>query len=67
LLVPLYSSGVLVNLQRIAPDGGKRFLFGADQGRYSPLGIITPAVRFVSAKAGPRAPASQSGYAVAAP
>ncbi len=33
LLVPLYSGGVLVNLQRIAPDGSKRFLFGgADQG-----------------------------------
>lgn len=43
LLVPLYSSGVLVNLQRIAPDGGKRFLFGGRiKGTYSPLGRITP-------------------------
>ena len=43
LLVPLYSGGVLVNLQRIAPDGGKRFLFGGRiKGAYSPLGRITP-------------------------
>jgi putative DNA primase/helicase len=43
LLVPLYSGGVLVNLQRIAPDGGKRFLFGGRiKGTYSPLGRITP-------------------------
>ncbi|SED44505.1 toprim domain-containing protein [Pseudomonas migulae] len=43
LLVPLYSSGVLVNLQRIAPDGSKRFLFGGRiKGAYSPLGRITP-------------------------
>ncbi|WP_219063549.1 toprim domain-containing protein, partial [Pseudomonas sp. UMAB-08] len=41
LLVPLYSGGVLVNLQRIAPDGGKRFLFGGKvKASYSPLGII---------------------------
>jgi len=43
LLVPLYVDGHLVNLQRIAPDGGKRFLFGGlIKGVYSPLGNITP-------------------------
>ncbi|KAB0773152.1 toprim domain-containing protein [Pseudomonas aeruginosa] len=43
LLVPLYSAGVLVNLQRISPDGGKRFLPGGQvKGAYSPLGGITP-------------------------
>jgi len=43
LLVPLYAGGVLVNLQRIAPAGGKRFLFGGRiKGTYSPLGRITP-------------------------
>lgn len=43
LLVPLYSSGVLVNLQRIALDGGKRFLAGGRvKGCYSPMGRITP-------------------------
>lgn len=43
LLVPLYAGGVLVNLQRIAPDGAKRFLFGGRiKGAYSPLGRITP-------------------------
>lgn len=43
LLVPLYAGGVLVNLQRIASDGGKRFLFGGRiKGTYSPLGRITP-------------------------
>lgn len=43
LLVPLYAGGVLVNLQRIATDGGKRFLFGGRvRGTYSPLGRITP-------------------------
>lgn len=43
LLVPLYANGALVNLQRIKPDGGKRFLFGGRiKGSYSPLGIITP-------------------------
>lgn len=29
LLVPLYAEGQLVNLQRIGPDGGKRFMFHA--------------------------------------
>lgn len=43
LLVPLYAGGVLVNLQRISADGGKRFLFGGRiKGAYSPLGRITP-------------------------
>jgi len=43
LLVPLYAGGVLVNLQRIALDGGKRFLFGGRiKGTYAPLGRITP-------------------------
>lgn len=43
LLVPLYLDGRLVNLQRIAPDGSKRFLFGGRiRGTYSPLGIIQP-------------------------
>ena len=43
LLVPLYAGGVLVNLQRIAPDGDKRFLFGGRiKGAYSPMGRITP-------------------------
>ncbi|NHN76695.1 topoisomerase [Azotobacter chroococcum] len=41
LLAPLYADGELVNLQRIAPDGGKRFLPGAlVKGAYSPLGRI---------------------------
>lgn len=43
LLVPLYLDGRLVNLQRIAPEGGKRFLPGGRvKGTYSPLGIIEP-------------------------
>jgi putative DNA primase/helicase len=43
LLIPLVRDGVLVNLQRIKPDGSKRFLFGGMvKGCYSPLGIITP-------------------------
>lgn len=43
LLVPLYAGGVLVNLQRIGPDGSKRFLAGGRvNGTYSPLGRITP-------------------------
>lgn len=43
LLVPLYESGRLVNLQRIRPDGTKRFLYGGKiTGCYSPLGAITP-------------------------
>ena len=43
LLIPLCLDGRLVNLQRIAPDGGKRFLPGGRvKGTYSPLGIIEP-------------------------
>nr|WP_314616162.1 topoisomerase [uncultured Pseudomonas sp.] len=43
LLVPLYVAGELVNLQRIAPDGAKRFLFGGRiKGAYSPLGSVRP-------------------------
>lgn len=42
LLVPLCYSGKLVNLQRIAADGKKRYLSGGRvKGCYSPLGIIT--------------------------
>ena len=41
LLVPLYHAGQLVNLQRIACGGEKRFLSGAQvTGCYSPLGVI---------------------------
>lgn len=41
LLVPLYHAGKLVNVQRIGPDGTKRFLSGGKvKGCYSPLGII---------------------------
>ncbi|WP_256674437.1 MULTISPECIES: toprim domain-containing protein [unclassified Pseudomonas] len=43
LLVPLIYEGVLVNLQRIGPDGKKRFLSGGRiTGCYSPLGSISP-------------------------
>lgn len=43
LLIPLYADGELVNLQRIAPDGSKRFVFGARvKGSYSPLGAFSP-------------------------
>lgn len=43
LLIPLYVCGELVNLQRIAPGGEKRFLFGGRiKGAYSSLGSITP-------------------------
>ncbi len=41
LLAPLVHDGRLVNLQRIARDGAKRFLFGGRvTGCYSPLGRI---------------------------
>lgn len=41
LLAPLVHDGRLVNLQRIARDGSKRFLFGGRvTGCYSPLGHI---------------------------
>lgn len=43
LLVPLYVAGELVNLQRIAWDGSKRFLYGGRiKGAYSTLGRISP-------------------------
>lgn len=43
LLVPLYFDGELVNLQRIAPNGEKRFLPGGrTKGCYSPIGTIKP-------------------------
>lgn len=42
LLVPLCQGRQLVNLQRIFPNGGKKFLSGGKvKGCYSPLGIIT--------------------------
>ncbi|MDP3845937.1 MAG: toprim domain-containing protein [Pseudomonas sp.] len=42
LLVPLTRDGLLVNIQRIKPDGDKRFLFGGMvKGVCSVLGIIT--------------------------
>ncbi|SDT97861.1 putative DNA primase/helicase [Pseudomonas pohangensis] len=42
-LVPLYLNGELVNLQRIFPDGSKRFLRGGMvKGCYSPIGSIEP-------------------------
>lgn len=43
LLVPLYLGRVPVNLQRIAADGGKRFLSGGRvKGCYSPIGTLEP-------------------------
>lgn len=43
LLVPLYHSGELMNLQRIVADGGKRFLPGGRvKGCYSPIGRLEP-------------------------
>lgn len=41
LLVPLYADGHLCNLQRILPDGTKRFLAGGRvKGAYSPIGTL---------------------------
>lgn len=41
LLIPLYFNGKLVNLQRIRPNGDKRYLFGGQvTGCYSPLGKV---------------------------
>lgn len=47
LLVPLHSlDGALVNLQRIYPDGSKRFLSGGQvTGTFCPLGRIEPGMR----------------------
>ncbi|MGE6993780.1 toprim domain-containing protein [Pseudomonas sp. NPDC047961] len=43
LLVALYHNGQLANLQRIYPDGGKRFLPGGRvNGCYSPVGALLP-------------------------
>ncbi|UVM07126.1 toprim domain-containing protein [Pseudomonas laurylsulfatiphila] len=43
LLVPLMRDGVLVSLQRIKPDGNKRFLFGGmTKGCCSLIGTIQP-------------------------
>lgn len=43
LLVPLVHDGQVVNLQRIYPDGTKRFLCGGKvSGCYSLIGLITP-------------------------
>lgn len=51
LLVPLYFNGELVNLQRIGPDGSKRFLSGGQvKGCYSPLGNISPGRRLYIAE-----------------
>ncbi|MGV8864749.1 MAG: toprim domain-containing protein [Pseudomonas sp.] len=68
LLVPLYAGGVLVNLQRIAPDGGKRFLFGGRiKGTYSPLGRITPGKPLCICEGwATGATLHESGYTVAA-
>lgn len=41
LLIPLYVGRVLVNLQRISPDGSKRFMYGGQVvGAYSPIGRL---------------------------
>ncbi|VVQ12257.1 DNA primase TraC [Pseudomonas fluorescens] len=68
LLVPLYAGGVLVNLQRIAPDGGKRFLFGGRiKGTYSPLGRITAGKPLCICEGwATAATLHESGYTVAA-
>lgn len=43
LLVPLYHECKLVNLQRICPDGTKRFMFGGRvAGAHSPMGKVEP-------------------------
>lgn len=43
LLVPLVYDGQVVNLQRIYPDGNKRFLCGGRVSAcYSPIGLISP-------------------------
>lgn len=68
LLIPLYADGLLVNLQRIGPDGGKRFLFGGKiQGCHSPLGVIAPGRALCICEGwATAATLHQSGYAVAA-
>lgn len=68
LLIPLYSGGVQVNLQRIALDGSKRFLSGGRvQASYSPLGIIDPNQPLCICEGwATAATLHQSGYTVAA-
>ena len=67
LLVPLYAGDVLVNLQRIAPDGRKRFLAGGRvKGCYSPMGRITPGKPLCICEGwATGATLNQSGYTVA--
>ncbi|WP_413615129.1 toprim domain-containing protein [Halomonas cupida] len=46
LLIPLYANGELVNLQRILPNGAKRFLKGGQvQGAHALIGKPTPGGR----------------------
>lgn len=68
LLVPLYEYGQLINLQRIAPDGSRRFLPGGKvQGGYSLLGTITSDQPLCICEDWATASTlHQSGYAVAA-
>lgn len=68
LLIPLYVGGELVNLQRISPDGEKRFLFGGRiKGAYSSLGRITPDTPLCVCEGwATGATLHESGYTVAA-
>ncbi|GAB7527834.1 hypothetical protein PS3A_02400 [Pseudomonas sp. 3A(2025)] len=68
LLVPLYTNGQLVNLQRIGPDGSKRFLRGGKvQSSYSILGTVTPDKPLCLCEGwATAATLHQSGYTVAA-
>jgi putative DNA primase/helicase len=46
LLIPIYHTGQLVNLQRVYPDGAKRFLSGGRvKGCYSLIGHLEPSAR----------------------
>lgn len=67
LLVPLYAGGVLVNLQRIAPDGSKRFLAGGRvKGCHSPMGHIAPGKQlYICEGWATGAALHESGYTVA--
>lgn len=68
LLIPLYANGQLVNLQRIGPDGSKRFLRGGKvQSSYSILGTVTPDKPLCICEGwATAATLHQSGYTVAA-
>ncbi|GAB7527785.1 hypothetical protein PS3A_01900 [Pseudomonas sp. 3A(2025)] len=68
LLVPLYANGQLVNLQRIGPDGSKRFLRGGKvQASYSILGTVTSDQPLCICEGwATAATLHQSGYTVAA-